>query len=127
MIFGHGIDIAKVSRFEKWVKNDKIIRRFFNQNECELFTGNNLQHLCEHYAARFAAKEAFVKALGTGFTGIELKDVYVCKNESGKPCMVVAGEMVEHVKKIVGVNFNIHLSLSHEAEYAVASVIIEKM
>ena len=74
MIFGIGTDIAKVSRFEKWVRSPEMIQRFFN--ECEIvhveedFVEKRLQFLCEHYAARFAAKEAFAKALGTGFLQI---------------------------------------------------------
>ena len=68
MISGIGCDIAKVSRFEKWVKNNEMIQRFFNPCEIALVSEEEkekrLHFLCEHYAARFAAKEAFAKALG---------------------------------------------------------------
>ena len=127
MIYGNGIDIAKVARFEKWIKDKKMISRFFNPEECIVSEGKNINRVCEHYAARFAAKEAFVKALGTGFTGVELKRFWVSKDENGKPYMKLDDKMSDFVKKRVGNNFNIHLSLSHEAEYAVASVIIESL
>ena len=67
MIFGIGTDIAKVSRFEKWVRNSEILVRFFNPCEVILVKDEELEKkmhfLCEHYAARFAAKEAFAEYL----------------------------------------------------------------
>ena len=74
MIYGIGTDITKVSRFEKWVKNEEFIKRFFNPQE--IMENGSLNAKCEHYAARFAAKEAFSKALGTGITGFNLKEYY---------------------------------------------------
>ena len=67
MIFGVGTDIAKVSRFEKWVRRPEMISRFFNACEIpgegrEAVSERQIHFLCEHYAARFAAKEAFAKA-----------------------------------------------------------------
>ena len=75
MIFGIGTDIVAVSRFEKWVKTPYMIHRFFNEKE--LFVGKSTAAACQHYAARFAVKEAFSKALGTGLVGFELKDVFI--------------------------------------------------
>ena len=73
MIYGIGSDIAEVKRFEKWVKNPQMIDRFFNEREVS--KGKNIFAMCQHLAVRFAAKEAFSKALGTGLSGFELKDV----------------------------------------------------
>ncbi len=126
MIYGIGTDIAKVSRFERWLQNDALISRFFAVEE--YFTGSfdkNPSVACQHYASRFAAKEAFAKALGTGFVGLTLKDFWVIKNEEGKPSFAF-GEATEKVlAQRVGA-CKVHLSLSHEKEYATAFVVIEK-
>lgn len=122
MIYGIGTDIAKVDRFQKWIETEKMCRRFFNESEI-LPEGSN-KAKCEHYAARFAAKEAFAKALGTGFTGIELRDIFVTNDYLGKPIMNITGNVKQVLDEKFG-NYVIHLSLSHEKEYAVAFVIIE--
>ena len=124
MIFGIGTDIAKVSRFEKWVKSPEMIARFFNQKECN--SASSVQSSAEHYAARFAAKEAFGKALGTGIFGYELTEVYIQNDENGKPELFVEGKALEILKNKCGIS-KIHVSLSHEKEYAQAFVIIEQL
>ena len=115
MIYGIGTDISKVSRFEKWVKNEEFIKRFFNSQE--IMENGSLNAKCEHYAARFAAKEAFSKALGTGITGFSLKDVFITNDENGKP----------HIE-FIDVEFpqieSIDISISHSKEYAVAQVVV---
>ena len=63
MIFGIGTDIAETKRFEKWVSNPSMYERFFNA--AEQMEGGSVNRRCQHYAVRFAAKEAFSKALGT--------------------------------------------------------------
>lgn len=130
MIFGIGTDIAKVSRFEKWVRNQELIDRFFN--ECEIVAlcddsdrEKRMRFLCEHYASRFAAKEAFAKALGTGFTGLELSDFGIKKNESGKPEFYFGEKTRGIIEKICGKDAEIHISISHEKEFAVSFVVIE--
>ncbi len=130
MIFGTGIDLVEVKRFKKWVQNPAIIRRYFNPKEMKAdsdsaLTDRQCSAMSQHYAVRFAAKEAFSKAMGTGISGFELKDVFVQNEESGKPYLVLensARKLFE--EKCPGAR--IFLSLSHEKEYAVANVIIEK-
>lgn len=129
MIFGNGIDICQVSRFRKWIIGGNLIERYFNEKEFSKkidgdLTDRQLSAMSQHYAARFAAKEAFSKALGTGIVGFELKDVYVQKEESGKPYLVLENSARKIFdEKCPGGKIN--LSLSHESEYAIASVIIE--
>ena len=128
MIFGIGTDISDVRRFEKWVKEPDFFLRFFNDNE--QFEGNpekNIGAACRHYAARFAAKEAFAKALGTGFTGLKLNDFYVAKTEGGKPFFKFGEDTLKILKVKAGEKFNVQLSMSHEKDYAVAFVIIESL
>ena len=81
--------------------------------------------VCQHYAVRFAAKEAFSKALGTGISGFNLKDVYITNDENGKPIINVQNSAEEILKNRCQ-NYKLHVSLSHEKEYAIAYVIIEE-
>ncbi|MBR1402814.1 MAG: holo-ACP synthase [Treponema sp.] len=130
MIFGIGTDIAKVSRFEKWVRNPEMLARFFHA--CEIVPVSDdaerekrLHFLSEHYAARFAAKEAFSKALGTGFVALELADFGIQKNTDGKPEFAIGQKTAALLDKRCGINWNVHVSISHEKEFATAFVVIE--
>ena len=123
MICGIGTDISEVKRFQKWVDNSNIYKRFFNEKE--LMNSGSDNSRCQHYAARFAAKEAFSKALGTGLV-FELKDVYITNDDLGKPELNVEGKAADILKDKFG-NCKLHISLSHEKEYAVAFVIIESL
>ena len=122
MIAGIGTDITEVKRFEKWVQNPQMLERFFNEKE--LSTAKSDSAKCQHYAVRFAAKEAFSKALGTGITGFSLKDVYITNNSEGKPLLNIEGEALSLMKERLG-ECNAFVTLSHEKEYAVAFVVLE--
>ncbi|MBR0545178.1 MAG: holo-ACP synthase [Treponema sp.] len=122
MIIGIGVDISKVSRFEKWVKDEKMIPRFFNS--AEINNCRSIQSACEHYAARFAAKEAFGKALGVGLAGYDMKDIYIVNDEKGRPELKVENKAKDLLESKCE-NPIIHVSLSHEKEYATAFVVIE--
>ena len=124
MIAGIGTDITEVKRFEKWVNNPAMLERFFNEKECR-FSGS-LASQCQHYAARFAAKEAFSKALGTGINGFNLKEVYITNDNEGKPCLNIEGAALELMQKRFD-QCKAFVSLSHEKEYAVAFVILENV
>ena len=123
MICGIGVDMTTVERFIKWIEKPEMIERFFNKEEqC---ANPNIVVQKEHYASRFAAKEAFGKALGTGITGFNLCDVYIKSESNGRPVLKVTGSAEKQLKKIFG-DCNLHVSLSHERNNAVAVVIIEK-
>jgi holo-[acyl-carrier protein] synthase len=122
MIFGIGTDIVQVSRMNKWVENPEIIKRFFNPVEIMEKGSDSTKN--QHYAARFAAKEAFSKALGTGITGFSLRDVYITNDKSGKPILNVKNSAADVLREKCG-KCKIHISLSHEKEYATAFVVIE--
>ncbi len=130
MIFGIGIDLAKTSRFEKWVKSQEMLRRFFNEKEIMPASGpltaERLSALCQHYAVRFAAKEAFSKALGTGIV-FDLRDVYIKSTENGKPELFVEGSALDAFKDRCPQHEKARLfvSMSHEKEFVVSQVIIE--
>jgi len=125
MIFGIGTDIVENKRLKKWVENPDMLKRFFADEEIiDSTPAENV--LCQHYAVRFAAKEAFSKALGTGILGFDLKDVYVVKNKEGKPSLVLKDKALELLQKRCG-KADVFVSLSHEKEYATAFVVIEKV
>ena len=122
MIKGIGVDIVDVKRFEKWIHDENILNRFFNKNE--MSTAKSDQHKMEHYASRFAAKEAFGKALGVGITSFSLQDIFVQNDENGKPYIVIQNSAKNVFEKIIGEG-NIQLSLSNEKNNAIAFVIIQ--
>ena len=123
MIAGIGTDIAEVRRFEKWVRNPQMLERFFNEKE--LSSAKSEAARCQHYAVRFAAKEAFSKALGTGISGFNLKEVYITNNSEGAPLLNIEGAALSLMKERLG-QCKAFVSLSHEKEYALAFVVLEK-
>ncbi len=122
-MIGVGLDLCDVTRFERLQENEAFIRRVFTEAEIEYCRKRN-KGTPQSFAARFAAKEAFVKALGTGVrNGVALADVEVCTEESGKPFIVLHGETKKFADNY-GVT-KVHLSLSHEKGVAGAVVILE--
>lgn len=124
MLVGLGVDIIENSRFvsliDKW--GDKFISKIFTEKEIDFISKTkNKNH---RYAANYAVKEAFVKALGTGFKkGIKFHNIEVKRNKAGKPFITTFGDTKSIVKK-KGVK-KIHTTISHEKEYSVAVVIFE--
>jgi holo-[acyl-carrier protein] synthase len=123
MICGIGIDMTTVERFASWIEKPAMLDRYFNTREKCSNTNPAMQK--EHYAARYAAKEAFGKALGSGMAGFELCDVYIQKDSAGKPELMVTGSAEKKLKETYG-DCKLFVSLSHEKNNAVAVVIIEK-
>lgn len=122
MILGLGIDIVEVSRLEKWLNDKKLLERFFNKEELE-YVFSKGDGAAPSLAVRFAAKEALGKALGTGLAGIELKDIAVANDKTGRPFLKLSGTAFKALKEKGGAS--IHLSLTHEKTTAAAVVIIE--
>ena len=122
MIYGIGVDIEEVSRIKAVIKGrESFIERFFSKAEGELFAEKRFNP--ETICGNFCSKEAFVKALGTGFRGITMKDIEVFRDELGSPYYRISGQLGEKLKD-KGLKW--HLSLSHTAQTAVAFCIIEK-
>jgi len=122
LITGIGIDIVHVNRMRRWLNYPGLMERYFHPNELNtaLSRGNRADL---SFAARFAAKEAFGKALGTGLSGIALKDIVVINRHNGQPEIHVFGNALSELKKN-GAN-KVHLSMTHENENAVAMVVLE--
>jgi holo-[acyl-carrier protein] synthase len=124
MIVGVGIDSVSISRIARLI--DRYGRRFLEKvfTEEEISEGQARRDGAHYFAARFAAREAFFKALGTGWgRGIPLKEVSVTREESGKPLLKLSGRAREAAGSI-GTSIS-HISLSHEADIAQAVVILE--
>lgn len=123
MIKGTGVDIIEISRIEKSLTNEKFIERIFTKKEQE-YCNSREQMAVSSYAARFAAKEAVVKALGTGISGGGLwTDIEILPDDDGAPHVKLYGYFayIATKRKI----YNIFISLSHCKEYAVAQAILE--
>ena len=123
-IFGIGTDIVDVDRIKISLKNKNFIKRIFNEKEVSRCRKINNSINC--FAKRFAAKEAFSKALGTGISnGINLNEIVILNKKSGKPYISIIGETKKTLKKkFKNKNSKISLSLSDEKKYAVAFVTI---
>lgn len=125
MVFGIGVDIVEIARFERFLKegNDGLFQRLFTAVELEYCGGK--KHAAQHYALRFAAKESFLKALGTGLRdGLSWKDIEVVNDPLGKPEIRLTGRALELFQQH-GLSSCL-LSLSHDAGGAVAMVVLEK-
>ena len=122
-IYGIGTDIANVNRIKKLLKKAKFIKKIFNNIEVKKC--NKLANRANCFAKRFAAKEAFSKALGTGIAkGINFNEIIINNMDSGKPHITLMGETKKKVGKIIKKKNNIFLTLSDDNPFAVASVII---
>ncbi len=122
MILGLGVDIVHVRRIHHWLAVPGLVQRFFHPDEIVAAEGRG-HSAALSLAARFAAKEAFGKALGTGLSGIALRDIQVMNNHNGRPDMKLYGTALARFEAAGG--RGLHLSLTHESDNAVAVVIIE--
>ncbi|MFZ0212748.1 MAG: holo-ACP synthase [Candidatus Acidiferrales bacterium] len=124
MIVGIGADIAEINRVEAAITRHgrAFLERVFTPVEIGYCERHKAKF--ERYAARFAAKEATMKALGTGWTsGVRWRDIEVKNEPSGKPCLTLAGKAAEHASRLGAKHFL--LSMTHSGNLAFAQVILE--
>ena len=120
-IYGIGTDIISVERIKKSLKNKSFLNRLFCKEE--ISKCNKLINSYNCYAKRFAAKEAFSKALGTGISnGINFNEIIIMNEKNGKPFIKLKGKTMQKIKKKFNKKPTIALSLSDEKKYAVAFV-----
>jgi holo-[acyl-carrier protein] synthase len=125
VVYGIGVDIVEIARFERFLRegNDPLFQRLFTAVELAYCGGK--KHAAQHYALRFAAKECYLKALGTGLRdGLSWQDVEVVNDPLGKPELVLYGRARERFREL-GLTSSF-LSLSHDAGSAVAMVVLER-
>jgi holo-[acyl-carrier protein] synthase len=125
MIVSIGIDIIEVARIrEVLLRTPRFVERVFTPAERAYCDGRGAV-AAQHYAARFAAKEAALKALQTGWRGgIGWQDVEIAGRDSGAPYLILHGPVMELFKKSGATAA--HLSMSHTSEHAIAQVVLER-
>jgi holo-[acyl-carrier protein] synthase len=126
-IIGNGVDIVENIRIAKSLKNSDFLYRIFTKNEIE--QSKKIKNKVNFFAKRFAAKEAFVKALGTGIrNNINFKDINVKNNINGQPLMNISNKLKRLLKLKFKINkYRLYLSLSDEKKHSIAFVIINKI
>jgi holo-[acyl-carrier protein] synthase len=123
-IVGSGIDLAQIPRFKRFIDGGKLglLERLFTKSEREYALSR--KEPASHFAVRFAAKEAFVKALGTGLRfGLSWQQIEVVRDDLGRPSLELSGRALELMAEKGATRS--HLSYSHDGDYGVASVILE--
>ncbi|SIQ79172.1 holo-[acyl-carrier-protein] synthase [Alkalispirochaeta americana] len=122
MIRGIGVDVVAVDRLRPWLDDQRLLKRYFARQERDAIYQRR-DGAALSLAARFAAKEAFAKALGTGFRGFQLREVWVVNDPLGKPELHVSGGAARALSRVGGTR--LWLSLTHEQAHAIAMVVIE--
>lgn len=121
MILGTGIDMIEIERVYDVFTTDRRKKRVFTDREIEM-CGQSKSRLAGFYAA----KEAFSKALGTGIKGVSFKEIEVLKDQDGKPYFNIELVSAHLVRRFGEKKFQLHLSISHDRERAVAMAMIEE-
>jgi len=126
VILGSGVDLCEVPRIEASIARygSRFLERIFTARE--IAYADRKANRFERYAARFAAKEAGMKALGTGWShGVRWRDIEVSRQPGGRPTITFHGKAAEFAVRLGVVH--VALSLSHTAEQAIAQVILESL
>ena len=113
-ILGIGVDIVENSRINKLIRNKNFIKRIFSNSE--ILIGNKMKDKKNFYSKRFAAKEAFVKSIGTGFRdNLNFKDISIINNKYGKPSFIINDKIKKIIKKHFKITyFDFFISISDE-------------
>jgi holo-[acyl-carrier protein] synthase len=124
---GIGVDIVDNKRFKNLIKDKKFINRIFSKKE--IFASKKKLNKINFFSNRFAAKESFAKALGTGFRNkLNFKDIEIVNDNLGKPFYLINNKIKKIIKKNKKIaNFELFLSISDEKDYSVAFTIIQKI
>ena len=124
-VLGIGVDIIENKRIKSSIKDSNFINRIYTSKELKLSILS--KNKANYFSKRFAAKEAFAKALGTGFrNNLNFKDIEVINDKYGKPHYTKNKKITKLVKKIFKVkNFNCFLSISDQKDYSTAFTIIQ--
>ena len=126
-ILGIGVDIIENNRIKNSLKNTKFKKRIYTDNELRQYVLSKNKN--NYFSKRFAAKEAFAKALGTGFRmNLNFKDIEIIKDKMGKPEYIKTKKITKIVQKKFKVkNFNCFLSISDDKDYSTAFAIIQSV
>jgi holo-[acyl-carrier protein] synthase len=122
-----GVDIVDNKRFKNLIKDNRFINRIFSKKE--ISDSKKKLNKINFFSNRFAAKESFAKALGTGFrNNLNFKDIEIVNDNLGKPFYLINNKIKQMIKKNKKItNFELFLSISDEKDYSVAFTIIQKI
>ena len=121
MIKGIGIDIAEVERIKKNMGDDRFLEKLYSNKELEYLKSRKLNP--QTAAGMFAAKEAVAKCLGTGFSNFGPRHIGILRDGHGKPYVVLSGNALKRAEEL---NIkNIHISISHTKDFAIAQCLAE--
>ena len=125
-ILGIGVDIVENKRIRSLINNKSFIKRTFGKKEVNF--SKKILNKTNYFAKRFAAKEAFVKSLGTGFrNNLNLRDIEIYNDKIGKPYYFTSKKITDMINKKFKIKkFNLFLSISDEKDYSIAFTIIQK-
>ena len=125
-ILGIGVDIVSNLRIKKSIKDNLFINRVFSKSE--VYQSKKTKNKSNYFSKRFAAKEAFMKALGTGFRyNVNFKDISVINNKEGKPELKITNNIKKLlINRLKVKKFNLFISLSDEKNCSIAFVVIQK-
>ena len=125
-ILGIGVDIVENKRLKRSIKNKSFLLRLFTF--LEIKNSKLIKDKSVYFSKKFAAKESFSKALGTGFRkGLNFKDIEILNDDLGKPYINLNNKTKKIVSKVLKVrNFDLFLSISDEKEYSIAFTIIQR-
>jgi len=123
---GVGVDIIENYRIKKSIRNKKFLTRIFSKTE--ITDSKKTINKSSYFSKRFAAKEAFSKALGSGFrNGLNFNDISIVNDSYGKPSIKLNAKIINIIKKrFKTIKVDIFLSLSDEKKHSIAFVILEK-
>ena len=124
-IIGIGVDIVQNKRFKSLIRNKSFIKRIYTKNEIRL--SNKTKNKTNFFSKRFAAKESFVKAMGTGFrNNINFKDIQIFNSKSGKPYYANTKKISKMIKDRFNIKkYYLFLSITDEKDYSVAFTILQ--
>lgn len=121
MIYGIGVDSCSISRIKEKIQKEHFVQRVFGEEERSLFAKKG-KHIAETAAGNFAAKEAFLKAVGIGLGGFALAELQAIRKESGAPQYLFSGKAEQFIQEK---GLTVHLSITHEGDIATAFCILE--
>ncbi|MCQ2914962.1 MAG: holo-ACP synthase [Alphaproteobacteria bacterium] len=127
MVIGIGIDLVDSRRIEKLYNKFGVsfLNKIYTENEINYCEKKAVSKKILSYSSRFAAKEAFSKAIGTGMSGISWIDIETNSSSSGKPTMNITGKAKEKLKALSRNDISINVSLTDEQPYAMAMVVLD--
>tara|TARA_Y100000741_G_C17962006_1_gene440270 strand:- start:27 stop:413 length:387 start_codon:yes stop_codon:yes gene_type:complete len=126
-ILGIGVDIVNNDRIKQSIKNKRFVKKIYTNKEINL--SKKIKNKVNFFSKRFAAKEAFLKSIGTGLSnGLSFKDIEVMNNKLGAPSLAVSSKIKKIIKEKYKTNkYQIFLSISDEKNYSIAQVILNKV